>query len=161
MSRSDCLPGPGRFRREPYTSRLGAVPPPTRLSRGAPWGSPHMPSLLPRRVRTSQAVVRARSTPAIPQRPRGRHPQLSHEATPGFAARYGLCGCARPSGTRSSGNSALPVTRHASLQLPGRTAKSQGRTSTSKSYGIHGIRTLLPTLTCASSGHRHQRGRHK
>jgi hypothetical protein len=65
-------------------------------------------------------VVAARLAPAFPQRPRGRHPHVRHEATPGFAARYGLCGCARPSGTRSSGNSALPVTRgtHAVGPLP-------------------------------------------
>ena len=93
--------------------------------------------------RWAVAVVAARLAPAFPQRPRGRHPQFSNEATPGFAARYGLCGCARPSGTRSSGNSALPVTRHASLKLPGRTANSQGRTSTGESHSIHGIRTLL------------------
>jgi hypothetical protein len=61
--------------------------------------------------RWAVAVVAAHRAPAIPQRPRGRHPQFRNEATPGFAARYGLCGCARPSGTRSSGNSALPVTR--------------------------------------------------
>ena len=36
---------------------------------------------------------------------------------------------------------------HPSLKLPGRTANSQGRTSTGKSHSIHGMRTLLPSLT--------------
>ena len=56
------------------------------------------------------------------------------------------CAVARPSG-RSSGNLVLWVTPHTSLKLPGRTANSQGRTSTGKSHSIHGMRTLLPPLT--------------
>ena len=44
----------------------------------------------------------------------------------------------------------LWVTPHTSLKLPGRTANSQGRTSTGESHSIHGIRTLLPTLTYVS-----------
>jgi len=37
-----------------------------------------------------------------------------------------------------------------SLKLPGRTATSQGRTSTGKSHSIHGMRTLYPTYPGAS-----------
>jgi len=52
------------------------------------------------------------------------------------------CAVARPLGGRSSGNLVLWVTPHTSLKLPGRTANSQGRTSTGKSHSIHGMRTL-------------------
>ncbi len=71
-----------------------------------------MPPLLPRRTWPSPAVVVARPAPAFPQRPRGRHPQVSNEATAGFAARYGLRGCARPFGRARQGTQRfrLPVT---------------------------------------------------
>ena len=42
-------------------------------------------------------------------------------------------------GGRSSGNSVLPVTRDTSLELPGRAARSRGRTSTGEFQSIHGI----------------------
>jgi len=45
----------------------------------------------------------------------------------------------------------LWVTPHTSLKLPGRTANSQGRTSTGKSHSIHGMRTLHPLSPCASA----------
>ena len=61
-----------------------------------------------------------------------------NEATPGFAARYGLRGCALTS-ARLSGNSVLWVTPHPSLKLPGRAARSRGRTSTGEFQSIHGI----------------------
>jgi len=43
----------------------------------------------------------------------------------------------------------LWVNPHTSLKLPGRTAKSQGRTCTGKSLGIHGMRTL-PLLSLSA-----------
>ena len=55
------------------------------------------------------------------------------------------CAVARPLGGRSSGNLVLWVTPHTSLKLPGRTANSQGRTSTGKCHSIHGMRTLRDT----------------
>jgi hypothetical protein len=51
--------------------------------------------------------------------------------------------------TRSSGNSALPVTRGASLELPGRAARSRGRTSTGEFQRIHGI---LSGTICVPGG---------
>ena len=41
--------------------------------------------------------------------------------------------------TRSSGNSVPWVTPHTSLELPGRAARSRGRTSTGEFQSIHGI----------------------
>ncbi len=58
------------------------------------------------------------------------------------------CAVARPLGGRSSGNLVLWVTPHTSLELPGRTANSQGRTSTGKSHSIHGMRTLPSMSSC-------------
>ena len=87
----------------PYTPQLGARHPPTRLSHGAPWDCPRMPSLLPRRARCVPAVGLDPATPAFPQRPRGRRPRLCNEATPGFATRYGLRGCPLPSGSGRQG----------------------------------------------------------
>ena len=71
-----------------------------------------MPPLLPRRVQVGRAVVLAHPTPAFPQRPRGRHPQVSNEATAGFAARCGLRDCARPPGRARQGTwcCGLPLT---------------------------------------------------
>jgi hypothetical protein len=83
----------------PYTPQLGARHPPIRLSHGAPWDCPRMPSLLPRRARCVPAVGLDPATPAFPQRPRGRRPRCYNEATPGFAARYGLRGCVLPCGS--------------------------------------------------------------
>jgi hypothetical protein len=42
---------------------------------------------------------------------------------------------------RPSGNSLLQVTPGISLELPGRAARSRGRTCTGESHGIHGIRS--------------------
>jgi hypothetical protein len=67
-----------------------------------------------------------------------------HEATPGFAARYGLRGCAPTSasarqGIRCFGLPGVPTAWVPSLELPGRAARSRGRTSTGEFQSIHGI----------------------
>ena len=67
-----------------------------------------------------------------------------HEATPGFAARYGLRGCALTSvsarqGTWCFGLPGVPTQWVPSLKLPGRAARSRGRTFTGKFQRIHGI----------------------
>ena len=97
-----------------------------------------MPSLLPRRAPSDLAAVVVTWAPVF--LPGNGVDALTevHEATPGFAARYGLRGCA-PTWERSSGNLVLPVTRHTSLKLPGRAARSRGRTSTGEFQSIHGM----------------------
>ena len=74
-----------------------------------------------------------------------------NEATPGFAARYGLRGCASAradacQGTWCFGLPGVPTPWVPSLELPGRTARSRGRTSTGEFQSIHGILsgTFLP-----------------
>ena len=67
-----------------------------------------------------------------------------HEATPGFAARYGLRDCARPferarQGTWCVGLPGVPTSWVPSLKLPGRAARSRGRTSTGEFQSIHGM----------------------
>ncbi len=95
--------------------------------------------------------------PATPEGPGcpgsgGGHPSTglpprTTESTPSLSYRgYTWVRCTlRPAGLRahlgerSSGNSVLPVTRGTSLKLPGRAARSRGRTSTGESQSIHGI----------------------
>ena len=77
---------------------------------------------------------------AFPLRSRGRHPQiLFNEATAGFAARCDLRGCALLLGSARQGTQCfrLPVAPPSSYL--GDAANSQGRTSTGKSHGIHGM----------------------
>ena len=67
-----------------------------------------------------------------------------NEATPGFAVRYGLRGCAPAradacQGTWCFGLPGVPAERVPSLKLPGRAARSRGRTSTGEFQSIHGI----------------------
>jgi len=85
-------------------------------------------------------------------------PNVHGVGTPTFVTRLHLgslhataCAVARvPRGHARRGTQrfrlpGVPTQWVPSLELPGRTANSQGRTSTGKSYGIHGIRTLHPT----------------
>jgi hypothetical protein len=60
------------------------------------------------------------------------------------------CEVAHVRRTRSSGNSVPWVTPHTSLELPGRAARSRGRTSTGEFQSIHGILSgTLLFLECA------------
>ena len=97
-----------RLRRSPSTPRLDSCGPLARLSRGAPWGCPRLPSLLPRRA--PAAVVGTRAPVFLPGQ-RSRRPRAVNGATPGFAARYGLRGCALPSASACQGTRCfrLPV----------------------------------------------------
>ena len=87
-----------------------------------------MSPLLPRRTRRASATVLRPAAPTFAQRPRARHPHFCHEATPGFAARYNLRGCAPPSGERCVRDRVRQVTLGTSLELPGRVANSRDRT---------------------------------
>lgn len=81
-----------------------------------------------------------------------------HEAPSGFAARYGLRGCALTSvsarqGTWGSGLPGVPTGWVPSLKLPGRAARSRGRTFTGEFQSIHGILsgTFFRSLTVSQN----------
>ena len=78
-----------------------------------------------------------------------------HAATPGVAARYGLRGCARRcrrarQGTRCSGLPGVPTPWVPSLKLPGRAARSRGRTFTGEFQCIHGMLSGTFAYACRS-----------
>ncbi len=129
---------PGSISAAPYTSPL-SVP-------AHPAGSPVVPS---------GAVPACHPCyPGGPQMTRQRWWSPGHRSSPsgiGVDALTELtrlhlgslhataCEVAHVCRTRSSGNSVPWVTPHTSLELPGRAARSRGRTSTGESQSIHGI----------------------
>jgi len=103
-----------------------------------------MPSLLPPEGPGDLAAMRVTGAPVFLPGQRSRCPPCVHGATPGFAARYGLRGCAPTSvsarrGTWCFGLPGVPTQWVPSLELPGRAARSRSRTSTGEFQSIHGI----------------------
>ena len=98
-----------------------------------------MPSLLPRRAPSDLAAVVVTWAPVFLPGQRSRRPH-------GSSRGYTWVRCTlRPArlrahlNERSSGNLVLWVTPHTSLKLPGRAARSRGRTFTGEFQSIHGI----------------------
>ena len=115
-----------------------------RVSRAPSHGFSCVSPLPPRKpvCRFSVVIVRT-DIAAFPQRPQGRRLRLNNEATYrfAFAATRRFAGPTQWAVVRELNASGYPL--HLPLSYMGELPNSHGRTSTGKSYDLHGIRTSL------------------